>query len=257
MNRAAKRTVRQGAFLLGDSVGCSNLSFFTGTLPGDTDEQCEIALAEWSNICRQFIQSIGRELDRAGLPRWVIGCTEIQPKRYERTGQPWPHLHLLFPTRGRGRWLIHRGRVNALWRRACLNRLGGTDADYRLAPRTDPIDDDAEKLGKYLSKYMGKGNDASIMQARSEGWQLPRNWHHCTHELGHAISQATSTLTAKTAAWLFHCCRKRIAGCNVWAAICPEPSAESPATWEVGFVGALAAEFQYRVLLFNWESKTA
>jgi len=204
----AKRQIRQGCHLLEENFGADNLSFFTGTLPGKTDDDCRRAIAHWPDIMRQFIQSIKRDLDRVGLPPWIVGCTEIQPKRWEKYRQPWPHCHLVFPARADGRWLLHREAIKKRWRDACKNVLGGIDADYRYAPRVDPLDASKGEVSGYLAKYFGKGESGPAGDAIANGWQLPRNWMHCTHSLSRAVAIATCRLRPFAAARLIRLAQK-------------------------------------------------
>lgn len=246
-----RRTVRQGAFLLESLVGKSELSFLTCTLPGKTMEQCREANLKWGEIVRRFIQEIRRELQRADLPEWIVGCTEIQPGRYKRTGQPWPHLHIVFPGWAHGQWIIRPARANLLWARCCKAVIGGKLGDYLAATRIEPIKT-KKSVAQYLSKYMSKGStEVAEVKATDPNFPMPHAWHHCTHLLGDLIAKGTKTLMGNTAAWVIHLFQEEYPGSKVFAVISPSPTANNPHDSPMGYFGCLDPPLAARVIDYD------
>lgn len=251
-----RRTVRQGAFLLEEYVGKSDLSFLTCTLPGATMEECKAANQAWSEIVRRFIQDLRRELTRKGAADWVIGCTEIQPKRYQSTGQPWPHLHLVFMGRTGRPWLIGPKRITALWARCVGAVLPITPDAMQWATRIEPIRT-KKSVGQYLAKYMSKGGAAiTEVQAQSPGFPLPRAWHHCSHGLNELIKIGTATLSANTSAWVIKMLQTKYPGCKLFAEILPTPHPDGDVPTAMGYFGSLDPPLAARVLTHNQKEKT-
>jgi hypothetical protein len=233
--------------------GKESLTLFTGTLPGKSDEECTKQLEKWPEIMRQFMQSVHRELESSGFPVWACGVSEIQPKRFERTGQPWLHCHVVLPTAIDGCRIIQGKRLKLLWSKACKNSLGGCLSDYALAARVDGCDHKKGEVANYLSKYLGKGSSAIAQKARLAGWKLPRHWWHAPHAMKAAVAAATKTLRPQSVSWLMHLCRLLKDGVSVWAEIkipCPgDPEKEFP----MGYVGRLSRDWMER--LFNYDQK--
>jgi hypothetical protein len=248
MTSAARRTVRQGTHLLEETYGYENLTLFTGTLPGDTDESCSKALAHWSEICRRFIQEVRRLLLRCDFPPWFVGATEIQPKRFEATGQPWPHLHLVLPTRQAGRWVISGQELKDIWSSIAARRLGVAIESFTVSGRVDRFKS-AGSVGRYLSKYLAKGQTQEVLAVLDdEHYPRVRNWHHCSHELTNAIAACTSKLTNSVSRMLYAIAAQRSEGCIVWAEIADPYASYDLETKPLGFVGSLEKELMYWLL---------
>lgn len=246
-----RRTVRQGAFLLEDLVGKDDLSFLTCTLPGTTMEQCRTANEKWGEVTRRFLQEIRRELQRHNLPDWIIGCTEIQPKRFAATGQPWPHLHIVFPGRANRQWIIRPARANLLWARCCKAVLGGGLGDYLAATRIEQIKS-SKPVGQYLAKYMSKGGDelAAILEDDPE-FPHPAQWHHVTHALGDLIAKGTKRLLGDTAAWIIRLFQEGYPGCKLFSLISPTPTEAVPHDAPMGYFGMLDPPLASRVIDYD------
>lgn len=246
-----RRTVRQGAFLLEDLVGKSDLSFLTCTLPGKTMEQCQVANERWGEIVRRFLQELRRELARFDMPDWIIGCTEIQPQRYKRTGQPWPHLHIVFAGHDGKRWIIRPARANLLWARCCKAVIGGGLGDYLAATRIEPIKT-KKSVGQYLAKYMSKGStEIAEVKENHPDFPFPHAWHHCSHELNRLIKLGTKQLTDHTAAWVMRLFELKYTGCKVWAIIAPTPTDNNPYNAPMGYFGMLDPPLAARVIDYD------
>lgn len=250
-----RRIVRNGCHLLEELFNPSQLSFLTCTLPGSTIQEAERACEQWGEIMRRFLQELTRELDRHDLPRWIIGCTEIQPKRYERTGQPWPHLHLIFPGWKDGRWVIGTNRVTQLWARVCHSVLG-IPLDALQSATTIKAVRGKGAAAKYLSKYMSKGSGeiAAITEVLPD-FPLPHQWHHCTHTLNDLIRKGTRTLRPNTAAWLCRLAQIENSGFKVWAIIEPPPKNDGSPSFPLGFYGLISPDLLSILLDHEYQEK--
>ena len=252
-----RRTVRQGAFLLEDMAGRPDLSFLTCTMPGGTLEECRAANESWGEITRRFFQELRRELKRRGAPEWFIGCTEIQPKRLVNTGQPWPHLHLVFVGRTGKPWLISPAKATQLWSRVLYAVLGIPFEDSRWATTIAPLKG-KKTAGQYLGKYMSKGKeDIAAIRAALPDFPLPSAWAHCSHDLNRLIREDTATLTPATAAWVIKLLQTKYPGSKLFAEICPTPSMGAPNDQPLGYVGCLDPPLRARVLTYNKKEKKA
>jgi hypothetical protein len=250
-----RRVVRQGAHLLEELVGRPGLSFLTCTLPGKTLEECRAANLAWPEIMRRFLQELRRELLRRGAPGWFIGCTEIQPERYQSTGQPWPHLHIVFVGRTGKPWLISPSKATNLWGRVVNAVLGIPMDDLRWATTIKPLKG-PKPVGKYLAKYMSKGSqDIAKVLDTDPDFPLPRAWHHCSHDLNELIRLGTATLTPNTAAWVIKLLQTEYPGSKLFAVIAPTPTENSPYDSPIGYVGQLDPPLANRVLTHNNQQK--
>jgi len=237
-----KRLIRNAVHLLGEAYNVRDLTLFTGTLPGDSVEDCIRALEVWPELTRQFLQEVRRELVRVEFPPWFAGCTEIQPERFESTGQPWPHIHLVLPTRSRGTWVISGRRLKGLWSSIAARLLDRPVADFFVSGRVDQCTD-RKKLGKYLGKYMSKASPEDVL-AVLDGKKFPRvnSWKHCSTELCRAVEGCTSKLTCPVSKILFAIAKNREEGCEVWAEIADSRNLTGEDADPVGYVGTLTPE---------------
>lgn len=246
-----RRTVRQGAHLLEECFGKPDLSFLTCTLPGATMDECEAANAAWPEITRRFIQDLRRELERKNLPTWVIGCTEFQPLRYKRTGQPWPHLHLVFVGRTGKPWLIGGKRITEMWARCVGAVLDIPVEALQWATRIEAIKT-KKTVGRYLSKYMSKGSEEiSEILDLNPAFPIPHSWHHCSHDLNATIAKGTAHLTPKTAAFVIKLLQSEHPGAKLFAAILPEEDSEATVQHAMGYCGILDPPLSITVRNFN------
>lgn len=194
ISRHGARMVRNAAFLIQQRYGRHNLTFLTCTIPAVSEtEQYEIALA-WPEIVRKFVQSVKRLLRAAGLTGSVVGCTEIQGKRYEKYGGMPLHLHLVMVGKKPGQgWAIGADQWRSLWRNALRNEVGGLD-EVSFASSVDcqrVKKDAAGYLGKYMSK--GPGQIAAMVEADPGIAEfIPATWWICSLKLRRAVGARMS-----------------------------------------------------------------
>lgn len=177
-----KRLIRNGVDYLEWRFGRQHLSFCTVTLPSVSLEE-SIAIAEkWAEIVRTFIQNIGRKLNVKGLPRWIVGSTEIQTKRYVSSGIAALHLHIVYVGRKPGGgWSISAKQIRSAWRSAIVSLLPSlSDRDFTA---TENVQQVRKSAGNYLSKYVSKGQRALGDVATICPSRLPTSWYTCTNKL--------------------------------------------------------------------------
>lgn len=186
ISRYGARMIRNAAFLMEKQAGKKHMSFLTVTLPG-TPQLTTAAAKEWGEITRQFLQALRRLLISAGLPGEVVGCTEIQPKRFEREGGMPLHLHLVFQGRAFGApWSIGVEQFTGLWMRAVRNRVPGyreQKISFASATNVQRVKQSAEG---YLGKYMSKAGPylQGVKEKHPECIEnLPSSWWFCSKSL--------------------------------------------------------------------------
>jgi hypothetical protein len=107
ITRSGARTVRNAAYLLEKESGPRCLTFATMTVPALPMAQMAVLHENWSKVTELYRLSIRRVLLDKGLRGEIVSVSEIQEKRYEKTGVPVLHLHSVF--RGRlpyGGWAL-------------------------------------------------------------------------------------------------------------------------------------------------------
>lgn len=235
----AKRMIRNGCHVLEELCPPSTLTFFTATLPGNTAAENAIALEKWSELTRQFYQQLHRELDRAGcFPGWV-GVTEIHPQRFKRTGQAWPHLHVVFQAReSRYRpWTINKTRLAEMWRNVCETLLGEHPTKYEFATRVDACKGNP---GRYMSKYLSKGGKCEESKAGPYPVWSASHWWSMANSFKRLVQARIVHVPASSARYLFRLCA---------ATLRAETKSKSVQIWvalsdgegrDCGYVGALA-----------------
>jgi len=87
-----RRTIRASASLLQRTYGKGRLGFATLTIPNFPAPKVRYLAERWNDIVRVFYQKFKRIIEKKKAPHLIIGCTEIQPRRYEERGEICPHL---------------------------------------------------------------------------------------------------------------------------------------------------------------------
>ena len=191
MTSEARRKVRASAHLLQERYGKARLSFVTLTVPPLGDIQSERRLASrWHDAIRYLIRRLKLLLRERGLPRCVVGVTEIQTKRYASSGQFPLHIHLVLVgrKRSRGAWGIHYSEFRKTWG-DILQLIVGHSIETRYLENVKEVEKDA---GNYLGKYMSKSQN-EIEKVVSEGneWMLPKQWWFSTKEMKNWLKSRT------------------------------------------------------------------
>lgn len=209
-----RRTVRSGAVLLEKEFGKKRLGLLTVTVP-PLGEICERLLNfYWAELVRRFVQEVGREYERrTGKGFEYVNCTEIQERRYQRTGSLGLHLHLLYPCRGlKGGFYLSANFFRTLLRRTILAVLTKALSDCSLEGTPLPEVDtsaavDCQVVRKsaagYLGKYLSKGGKILSAVARTpDADSLPAQWWGISSSLRKRVRSATKKLSPEFCDWL-------------------------------------------------------
>lgn len=177
-----KRRVRNACFLLTRENGKHRLTFSTVTLPPLEPGILKSAHENWHRLIDFYRREIGRQLRRGGLSGEIVGVSEIQEGRYEKSGKPILHAHFVFVGAARnGGWIVTPSRHDAIWEKALESVLGISDCDVSKACQLKSVSESAEGyLGKYMSK--GGGVVARVIADGYGDW-LPRQWWNCSRSL--------------------------------------------------------------------------
>lgn len=184
-----RRMVRCCAALLERATSRVNLTFGTATLPALPLSDLLLVLSQWAIVVNRFVEELSRVYGRSGLEWSCIHVTEIQPRRWERSGEVALHLHWLCPGRAnrRAKWAISPKQVAAIWARVLTNILGYTP-DCGAAIRLEtPRGSVVRELGKYLSK--GCQCVAQVVRAGLADL-LPSAWWGGTRKLKAAVESS-------------------------------------------------------------------
>lgn len=189
----ARRMIKSGAQLLQQKYTVRRLALLTLTLPSLPPLATELILSEmggWSEIVRKSVQELRRELIRKGGKGEIIGCIEIQEKRYKKYKEVAPHLHLIFEAhKGDYKYYLSKEKVNQIWTRIINVQLSkiGFDEGYEF-PYSSRIEAIKKGAKEYIGKYMSKGGSI-IKEIKEDGKEtlLPSSWWVCTKKLKDAI----------------------------------------------------------------------
>lgn len=185
-----RKLVRNGAFLIEKEYPKQCLSFLTLTVPSISVEESVKLGSEWAQIVRVFVQRLTRALKNKGLPGEIVGCVEIQEKRFAKSHVVAPHLHLLFVGRHRYQsWSIAPADFRAMWRSALTSRCPWlSDRDFSSVENVAHVKSSAEG---YLGKYMTKGASLVADLGGESRSALPTAWYVCTNRLREKVRKRT------------------------------------------------------------------
>lgn len=191
-----KKMVKSGCFLLERDHSKNCLSFLTATLPAfATAEDLKLICSIWSELVRQFVQELGRILERRGYCDDMVYITEIQEDRYVNRGEVAPHLHLVMVGK-KSRWqkgyAIEKSEVRSLWERLLSNFLGKPVTCASATRVERPKKSLQGELGSYLSK--GGKVIAAIIE-NGDGDQLPSSYWGMNKELRNSVKSEIKVLT--------------------------------------------------------------
>jgi hypothetical protein len=136
------------------------------TLPS-ADWITDVWASEFSEILRQVVQELRRELAREGAPTNILGAIELQTGRYAKTGQIAPHIHMVYVakrTRRKGDFYLSARRIRAIYtrilkaiaRKYCEN-FGEIEGEI-IWSRCVNAQIVKKSVEAYLSKYLSKGS---------------------------------------------------------------------------------------------------
>ena len=206
------RHVRCAAHLLQNEAGKGRLVFATCTVPSLPIETMRTVHERWHKVVDAYRRKVTRALKDNHLTGEIITVSEVQEKRYERTGVPVLHIHSVFVGRRRdGKWALTRELHDEIWRSSLDIAVSGIVAEFRYACNLQRVRESAEG---YLGKYMTKGSKVVRQMAADgfDGW-LPKQWWSCSRSLTKRVHQQTRHVD-DIAEWLDNVAE--IEGAGVW-----------------------------------------
>ena len=234
-----KRRVRNACYMLTRSHGKSRLTFSTVTLPSMTPAQLSRVCKEWHKCVEFYRREMSRQLKRGGLSGELIGVTEVQGERYEKTGYPVLHAHFVFCGRSSGgAWVINPKRHDYIWRKSIENVLPGTDIDFSKSCQLKSVKESAEA---YLSKYMSKGAK-EVKQMIEDGFAawIPKQWWSCSRPTTRKMENSI-VRTSHGCLWLLN--RSKDRDCDLFCYFKPiDINIEGGKTLRMGYFGRLTKQ---------------
>jgi hypothetical protein len=199
--------VRNGAWWLQDWCGRENLSFLTCTLPDEALEWMELtSLAPqlWAEIVRQFEQWLKRRLKREGLLEFIVGVTEVQESRWQKSGKVGLHLHWAFQGKAnrKSAWAIKKEEFAEAWLRIVSNVID-RNVESKSATRVERV---KKSIENYLAKYMTKGG--KVIQEIVEAGKidlLPSSWWNVSNALKKLIKKSIRQVSDDAKNTLYDC----------------------------------------------------
>lgn len=206
------RMVRNGAHLIERSGGRHRTVFSTCTVPDLPIEQMSVIHQNWNKVVEIYRLGLRRALEAKGLSGESVTVSEVQEKRYERTGIPVLHIHSVFIGKtASGQWAITTEHHDRLWRSALQVASGVEIEAISAACNLQRVKKSAEG---YIGKYMTKGaKSVSAMVERGfSGW-VPKQWWNMSRSLRRRIDVETRT-PHDLACWLYEAAEEE--GSKVW-----------------------------------------
>lgn len=189
ISRYGSRMVRNAAYVLERDCDRRRLSFATLTLPRMSDEQVAAVAENWSAIVKRFTERLKRHLVRLGLPGEIVSVTEVQEKRFSRTGQVAYHLHSVFQgsQRTNGGWALKWTDLRRYWSEAVSTSVPN-ECDWSACENIQRV---KKSAAGYLGKYMSKG--VRTMATIVSAIPIPSAWWSCTQSLRARVKKETIT----------------------------------------------------------------
>jgi hypothetical protein len=223
-----RRKIESAATILEQRHGLKCLSFITFTVPPLPIDQMHKLCSLWHEVVRQTKQNLFRLQASKGLDTDMIGAIEIQEKRFHRTGQAVPHMHILLQGRKSkySHWASSPLEFEDCYRRA-IEAVLDQPIDMRAAVETDGL---RKSVAGYMSKYMSKG-EKSLQRFREWGEKLPlpTAWYTITKNLNKTIAQKTRRFTIDGCFVTFHQWLKQYPGKVKYRDFCLEETGQTVA----------------------------
>ena len=132
---------------------------------------------KWALFQRRLIDHLTQLLVDAGDVALVLGVVELSPKRGERTGRPYPHLHIVTSGYGshspKGGWLIGPKVMDTL----VVKALASCGIRVESALSSSNVEQIRQSVGSYLRAYLKKQVQVPDVDL-SDGWieLIPHQW---------------------------------------------------------------------------------
>lgn len=206
------RRVRNCCYELETRAPKQCIAFATATVPDLPYEMMARLHEKWHVVVDAYRRKLTRRLKNDGLSGDSVTVSEVQEKRYQRTGLPTLHLHTVFIGRYPGKsWVISTEDHDDIWASSLAIALGEGVPEISSACNIQRVKKSAEG---YLGKYMTKGCKVvrDICKAGFSGW-LPKQWWGASRGLTRAVDDKTRC-APELADWLNYVAD--IEGVNVW-----------------------------------------
>lgn len=205
-----RRVLENTALLLQRRYGRRCLGFGTTTLPDMDKDTLKYLLANWGDVVRRFFQKLARITARVGCPFIYSGCTEIQPKRFEDTRLPVPHLHFVYVAKFRvsDGYLLYADEDYTAWNEAVNEVLarGGFLPLMGVCGHVGSfhIKSVRKSAAAYVGKYISKGaKEVKAMQ--EEGYEdFPRQWWFACMQCKKMFKDSLIKLSQDICAMIFY-----------------------------------------------------
>jgi len=188
-----QQMLRSACFLMERDYGKSDLTFATLTVPTMPKGARWLLARNWSELVRQLLQWVSRRLMQSGRPTKVVGCTEVQSRRLESSGEAYLHLHLVWPAHsncGGRRWSVDWEDLRDWWKKALI-RFSCYVSQHNPRVETCIVRKSAERyMGKYLSKGNGECLEQFIEDLGEES--VPPTWWFMTADVRHQVKAETA-----------------------------------------------------------------
>lgn len=188
-----RRVVRNAAHLLQEKCGRARCVFATVTVPSLPVEQMRVVHERWHKVVELYRLGLRRSLQDKGLSGHSVSVTEVQEKRYEKTGLPALHLHTVFcGVTNVGRFAISTEQHDQIWFKA----IGAcVDIPFDEFSASCNLQRVRKSAASYLGKYMSKGVKVveSIKNDGLGSW-LPRHWWNCSRALSREVKEQTRSI---------------------------------------------------------------
>lgn len=177
ISRRASRDVRNMAFLLQRENHKKRLGFITLTLPELEAADMVSVTENWHQVVKEFFKTLGRQYEATAGKKFEHVCvTELQEKRYERSGFVGLHLHFIYVGRfsNKAEWILSKYQIRDAWKTSVEKHCTKT-YDFNSSENCQSVRKSAEN---YLGKYLTKGVKA-VAKVVAKGFTecLPRTWY--------------------------------------------------------------------------------
>lgn len=188
-----QQMLRSGCYLLERDYGNADLCFATLTVPALPKGARFLLAQNWSELVRQLLQWVSRKLTQSGRPTKIAGCTEIQSRRLEVSGEGYLHLHLVWPAHSNCAdrlWAVEWAEIREWWSRA-LVRFSCCELPHHPRVELAPVKKSAER---YMGKYLSKGSGEALEQFIEDLGEcsVPPTWWFMTADLRHQVKAETA-----------------------------------------------------------------
>ena len=249
INNFQSNQIYEAVSFLERTVGKERFSLATITTPNLTGLQLRRLWSHHAGITSEIKRAIVRRLKKCPyVLSEVLIVTELQTKRFKRTGLPYLHLHVLFQGRGAGKqWVISHSDIQAIADRAFKRHLKGQLSNPRAFKAGVDIESVQIGVAGYLSKKETKDKQtADNLIAAGFKDCIPSHWVCMTHGFRN-ISNLRTRLSGKASDFIYNLIEIGYQDAFEWLQpVHRERGAPSKGIW--GYSYRLTSEWQERIL---------